>query len=86
MKKDWEKPSEGKHDDDDDVNNNVNNEDDDDDDDVKAYFYDETAQHLFFENSASALPHWIKECSCRRRCFRLKLTQFWCALVSMLDN
>ena len=36
------------HDDDDDVNDNVNNEDDDDDDDddVKAYFYNETAQHF----------------------------------------
>ena len=66
------------HDDADDVNDNVNNEDDDDDDDddVKAYFYDETAQHLFFESSASALRHWIKECFCRRRCLRLKLTQF----------
>ena len=42
-------------DDDDDVNDNVNNEDDDDDDDVKAYFYDETAQHLSFESSTSAL-------------------------------
>ena len=66
------------HDDADDVNDNVNNEDDDDDDDddVKAYFYDETAQHLFFESSASALRHRIKECFCRRRCLRLKLTQF----------
>ena len=67
------------HDDADDVNDNVNNEDDDDDDDdddVKAYFYDETAQHLFFESSASALRHWIKERFCRRRCLRLKLTQF----------
>ena len=66
------------HDDADDVNDNVNNEDDDDDDDddVKAYFYDETAQHLFFENSASALRHWIKECFCRRRCLRLNLPSF----------
>ena len=68
------------HDDDDDVNDNVNNEDDDDDDDddddVKAYFYNETAQHLFFENSASVLRNWIKERCCRRRCLRLKLTQF----------
>ena len=63
------------HDDDDDVNDNVNNEDDDDDD-VKAYFYDEIAQHLFFESSASVLPHWIKECCCLRKCLRLKLTQF----------
>ena len=74
-------------DDDDDVNDNVNNEDDDDDDDdVKAYFYDETAQHLFFESSTSALRNWIKERCCLRKCLRLKLTQFWCALVSMLDN
>ena len=68
------------HDDDDDVNDNVNNEDDDDDDDddddVKAYFYDETAQHLFFESSASVLPHWIKERCCRRRCLRLNLPSF----------
>ena len=65
-------------DDDDDVNDNVNNEDDDDDDDddVKAYFYNETAQHLFFENSASVLRNWIKERCCRRGCLRLKRTQF----------
>lgn len=61
------------HDDDDDVNDNVNNEDDDD---VKAYFYDETAQHLFFESSTSALRNWIKERCCLRKCLRLKLTQF----------
>ena len=65
-------------DEEDDFDYNVN--DDDDDDDVKAYFYDETSKHLFFENSASALRHWIKEC------LSLKLTQFWCALVSMFDN
>ena len=67
------------HDDDDDVvNDNVNNEDDDDDDDddVKAYFYDATAQHLFFESSASALRHWIKECFCRRNAFVSNLPSF----------
>ena len=80
-------------DNDDNVDDNVNNNNDDDDEDddeddgdVKAYFFDETPQHLFFESSASVLRHWIKERSCRRRCLRLKLTQFWCALVSMLDN
>ena len=53
-----------------------NNDDDDDDGDVKAYFFDETPQHLFFESSVSVLRHWIKERCCRRRCLRLKLTQF----------
>ena len=60
---------ENNHDDKDDDDDGDDN-DDDDDDDVKAFFYDET------ESSASVLPHWIKERCCRRRCLRLKLTQF----------